>query len=115
MKYKQFLICYALKFGVARAAHKYNRCRSYIYRWLNRYDGTIESLACHSAARIPILTSIRRKNFPSTMWCCPRKEYMAFLSSKIVKYFQDPKRMLNFNNNNIKLIEVYLDNFRIDS
>ncbi|MFZ5975728.1 MAG: DDE-type integrase/transposase/recombinase [Bacillota bacterium] len=48
MKYKQSLMCYALKFGVARAARKYNRCRSYIYRWLKRYDGAIESLACHS-------------------------------------------------------------------
>ncbi len=48
MKYRQSLMCCALKFGVARGARKYNRCRSYIYRWLKRYDGPIESLACHS-------------------------------------------------------------------
>ncbi|MFZ5974883.1 MAG: helix-turn-helix domain-containing protein [Bacillota bacterium] len=38
MKHKQSLMCCALRFGVARAARKYNRCRSYIYRWLKRYD-----------------------------------------------------------------------------
>lgn len=48
MKYKQSLICYALKYGVSRASRKYNRPRSSIYFWLSRYDGTIESLANHS-------------------------------------------------------------------
>ena len=45
MRYRQSLISYALKHGVSSAARKYNRCRSYIYYWLKRYDGTIESLA----------------------------------------------------------------------
>ena len=45
MRYRQSLISYALKHGVSSAAGKYNRCRSYIYYWLKRYDGTIESLA----------------------------------------------------------------------
>ena len=45
MRYRQSLISYAKKYGVSRAARKYNKGRSYIYFWLNRYDGTIESLA----------------------------------------------------------------------
>ncbi len=48
MKYRQPLICYALKYGVARASRKYNCPRSTIYFWLSRYDGTIESLADRS-------------------------------------------------------------------
>lgn len=48
MKYRQSLMCYARKYGVARASRKYNRPRSTIYFWLSRYDGTIESLANRS-------------------------------------------------------------------
>jgi transposase InsO family protein len=48
MKYRQSLVCFALKYGVSKASRKYNRCRSYIYFWLKRYDGSIESLACQS-------------------------------------------------------------------
>jgi transposase InsO family protein len=48
MKYRQSLLNYAKKHGVARASRKYNKCRSYIYFWLKRYDGTLESLVCQS-------------------------------------------------------------------
>jgi len=48
MKYRQSLVSYALKYGVSRASRKYNKTRSYIYFWLSRYNGTIESLACRS-------------------------------------------------------------------
>lgn len=48
MKFCQSLLEYAARFGVARASRKYNKSRSYIYFWKKRYDGTIESLACHS-------------------------------------------------------------------
>jgi len=48
MKYRQSLVCYALKHGVSKASRKYNRARSYIYFWLKRYNGTIESLASKS-------------------------------------------------------------------
>ena len=48
MKYRQSLMCYALKYDVSRASRKYNRPRSSIYFWLSRYDGTIESLADRS-------------------------------------------------------------------
>ena len=48
MKYRQSLMCYAKKFGVARASRKYNRPRSTVCFWLSRYDGTLESLADRS-------------------------------------------------------------------
>ncbi len=48
MRFRQSLIKYAQRFGVARASRKYNKSKSYIYFWLKRYDGSIESLACQS-------------------------------------------------------------------
>jgi len=48
MKYRQSLVSFALKHGVSSASRKYNKTRSYIYFWLSRYNGTIESLACRS-------------------------------------------------------------------
>lgn len=48
MKYRHSLVKYALKEGVSKACRKYNRSRSFIYFWLQRYDGDICSLACRS-------------------------------------------------------------------
>ena len=44
MKYKQSLMKYATVHGVSKASRKYNRARSYIYFWLNRWDDSIEPL-----------------------------------------------------------------------
>mgnify|MGYP000391278850 CR=1 FL=1 len=49
MKYRLSLIKYAEKYGVTKAAIRYKTNRQYIYRWKRRYDGTIESLRCHSS------------------------------------------------------------------
>jgi len=73
MKYRQSLCKYAEKHGVSRASRKYNRSRSYIYFWLNRYDGTIESLACqsrrpkshpnqHTPEEIKLIRDMRKRN-----------------------------------------------------
>ena len=48
MQYRQSLIRYAQKHGVTKAAIRYNTNRQYIYRWLKRYDGTLQSLADRS-------------------------------------------------------------------
>lgn len=48
MRYRQCLMKYAEKYGVSRASRKYNKARSYIYFWKARWDGTVESLVCHS-------------------------------------------------------------------
>lgn len=48
MKFRQSLMKYSRKYGVSRASRKYNKARSYIYFWLNRWDGNIQSLATQS-------------------------------------------------------------------
>ena len=73
MKYRQSLMEYARKRGVAQASRKYDRARSYIYFWLKRYDGTLTSLACqsrrphsypnaHTPEEIKLLRDMRRRN-----------------------------------------------------
>ena len=73
--------------GVSRAARKYNKARSYIYFWLARYDGTIESLACrsrrphrhpnqHTEEEIRLLINMCRRNpllGRVELWCRLRK------------------------------------------
>ena len=62
MKYRQSLMKYAEKYGVSRASRKYNKSRSYIYFWKQRWDGSVASLACQSyrsAAHITAYTPQR--------------------------------------------------------
>ena len=56
MKYRRKLWEYALKNGVTKAARKYHTYRQFVYRQLEKYDGTVRSLA---------LKSRRPKNSPS--------------------------------------------------
>lgn len=73
MQYRQSLMKYAEKYGVSRASRKYNKSRSYIYFWLKRYQGTLESLACqsrrprhhpnqHTAEELVLIRNMRRRN-----------------------------------------------------
>ena len=73
MKYKQSLINYAKKHGVSKASRKYNKGRSYIYFWLSRYDGSLESLKCqsrrphkhpnqHTEEELKLIRDMRRRN-----------------------------------------------------
>ncbi len=48
MRYRESLIKYADKYGVTKAARRYNTCRQNIYRYLKRYNGDIRSLADYS-------------------------------------------------------------------
>ena len=41
---RQSMILFAQKYGVTRAASRYETNRQYIYRWMKRYDGSLESL-----------------------------------------------------------------------
>ena len=47
---RQSLMNYSKKYGVSRASRKYNKSRSYIYFWLKRWDGSVESLAVKSVS-----------------------------------------------------------------
>ena len=73
MRFRLSLIEYSLKHGVTKAAIKYRTNRQYIYRWLRRYDGTIESLRYrsrrphshpnqHTPEEIKLITDMRRRN-----------------------------------------------------
>ena len=44
LKYKQSIVKFSKKYGVTKAAEKFNVNRRTIYRWRKRYDGTLESL-----------------------------------------------------------------------
>ena len=83
MKYRQSLMKYASTYGVSKASRKYNRARSYIYFWLNRWDGSVESLRPesrrphyhpnqHTQAELKLIHDIRRRNPRLGMvefWC----------------------------------------------
>ena len=42
--YKQSVVKYSFKHGVTKAAIKFKMHRKTIYRWREKYDGTVESL-----------------------------------------------------------------------
>ena len=44
LKYKQSVVKFSYKYGVTKAAVKFEESRRTIYRWRERYDGTLESL-----------------------------------------------------------------------
>ena len=73
MLFRQALIKYSQKYGVTKAAIRYKTNRQYIYRWLKRYDGTIQSLADkshrphhhpnqHTEDEIKLIKNMRRRN-----------------------------------------------------
>ncbi len=73
MAYRQSLMKYAEKYGVSRASRKYNKSRSYIYFWKQRWDGSATSLACqsrrphshpnqHTEAERKLIRDMRRRN-----------------------------------------------------
>ena len=64
---------YAEKYGVSRASRKYNKSRSYIYFWKQRWDGSAASLAWqsrrphshpnqHTEAERKLIRDMRRRN-----------------------------------------------------
>jgi len=73
MLFRQSLVKYAIKHGVTKAAIRYNTNRQYVYRWLNRYDGTVQSLADrsrrphshpnqHTDEELKLIADMRRRN-----------------------------------------------------
>lgn len=72
-KYRYSLMKYAEKYGVSKASRKYNKSRSYIYFWKNRFDGSMESLSCqsrrphkhpnqHTEAELTMIRNMRRRD-----------------------------------------------------
>ena len=48
MKYRKRLCDFALKYGVTKAARRYHTNRMFVYRQLEKYDGTVRSLVLKS-------------------------------------------------------------------
>ena len=48
MRYRQRLCEYALKYGVTKTARRYHTYRQFVYRQLEKYDGSVRSLALRS-------------------------------------------------------------------
>ena len=48
MRFRQRLCEYALKHGVTKAARRYHTYRQFVYRQLEKYDGSVRSLALRS-------------------------------------------------------------------
>ena len=44
LKYKESVVKFSYKYGVTKAAIKFGECRRTIYRWRERYDGSLKSL-----------------------------------------------------------------------
>ena len=72
-RYRQSLILYAKKHGATKAAVRYRTNRQYIYRWMKRYDGTLQSLEDrshrphshpnqHRPEEIKLIENMRRRN-----------------------------------------------------
>ena len=62
MKYRRSMVEYALKHGVTKTAIKYNTYRPYVYRWLRRYNGSLESLVINPAGQNTIPKHIQLRN-----------------------------------------------------
>ena len=73
MRFRQAIVEYALNHGATKAAIRYNVSRQYVYRWKNRYDGTLQSLADrshrphshpnqHTPEEIKLINDMRRRN-----------------------------------------------------
>lgn len=73
MRFRLSLINYANRYGVSNAARKYKTNRQYIYRWKNRYDGSLDSLRDrsrrphshpnqHTPDEINLIQDMRRRN-----------------------------------------------------
>ena len=73
MLFRQAIIKNSQKHGVTKAAIRYKTNRQYVYRWLKRYDGTIQSLADkshrphshpnqHTEDELKLIKNMRRRN-----------------------------------------------------
>ena len=71
--YRQALMKYSEKYGVTKAAIRYKTNRQYIYRWLKRYDGTVEYLKDrshrphhhpneHTTEELKLIADMRKRN-----------------------------------------------------
>lgn len=74
MKYRKQMCEYALKNGVTKAARRYHTNRKFVYRQLEKYDGTVKSLALksrkphfhpnqHTSEEIDLINKVKSKYY----------------------------------------------------
>ena len=93
MAYRQSLMKYTEKYGVSRASRKYNKSRSYIYFWKQRWDGSVASLACqsrrphshpnqHTEAELKLIRDMRRRNPKGVLntFCAHLQRFLAIFN-----------------------------------
>ena len=85
---RQAIIEYSKNKGVTAAARRYNVSRQYIYRWRNRYNGTLESLKDrshrphshpkqHTPEELKLIENMRKRNAHTglvVLWVKPRQK-----------------------------------------
>jgi len=73
IKARQSMVVYAIKHGVTKAAIKYKTNRQYVYRWKNRFDGSLDSLRYlsrrphhhpnqHTPEELKLIKDMRKRN-----------------------------------------------------
>lgn len=73
LKYKESVVKYSYRYGVTKVAIRYSECRRTIYRWRERYDGSLNSLKDksrkphfhpnqHTAEEIQLIKNYKRNN-----------------------------------------------------
>ena len=62
IKFKQSVVKYSYKHGVTAATLVYKLHRKTIYRWREKYDGTLKSLVNKSRNRIEVQKHIHNKS-----------------------------------------------------
>ena len=110
MRFRESLIKYTMKHGVSKASRVYNVNRQYIYRWKNRYDGSVYSLAnlskrpkshpnMHTQTELKLIKDMFKKNNDTglvILWIkLKQRGYTRSVSSL---YKQLKKLELKFNN-----------------
>ena len=133
MKFRYSLMKYCEKYGVSRASRKYNKSRSYIYFWKNRFDGTLESLACqsrkphhhphqHTEEELTLIRNMHRRNpkigvvelwarlrkrgytrCVESLWRVLRREGMAEKEKPMKKYRPKPYEQMQYPGQRIQI------------
>ncbi|MEI3357067.1 MAG: leucine zipper domain-containing protein [Clostridia bacterium] len=103
LKYKQSVIKFSYKYGVTKAAIKFEESRRTIYRWRERYDGTLESLKDksrrphshpnqHTEEEIKLIRNYKRNNKETglvVLWVKLRKAGYTRIVADLYRVLED--------------------------
>lgn len=95
--FKQSVVEYSLKHGVTEAAKRYKQHRKTIYRWIDKYDGTRQSLVNksrrphyhpnqHTEAEILMIKKYKSQNKDARISCIMGKINEKWIYKKYNKF-----------------------------